>query len=32
MPPYAETRRYVGRVLALLDAQRSAEVDGAGAN
>ena len=32
MPPYAETRRYVGRVLALLDAQRSAEVDGAAAN
>ena len=28
MPPYAETRRYVGLVLALLDAQRSAEVGG----
>lgn len=32
VPPYAETRRYVGHVLALVDAQRSADGDGAAAN
>ncbi len=32
VPPYAETRRYVGHVLALIDAHRNADGDGGAAN